>query len=106
MKNKQKEWLPATKPLIFNLGDGLTCTPAATLVSPAAALGKICADTFLLLDFTGLNQGRGAGQDSNPGLSYSNPHTNHIATPPEKIVLAFYVYPGTLHSIAFLRTLR
>ncbi len=47
-------------------------TPAAALESPAAALGKICSDTFLLLDFPGLNQGRGAGRYSNPGLPYSN----------------------------------
>jgi hypothetical protein len=41
--------------------------------TPAAALGKICSDTFLLLDFPVLNQGRGARQDSTPGLLYSSP---------------------------------
>jgi hypothetical protein len=36
-------------------------------VFPAAALGKICMVAFLLLDLPGLNQGRGAGRDLNPG---------------------------------------
>ncbi len=48
-------------------------TPAAALESPVAALGIICNDTFLLLDFPGLNQGTSAGRDSNPGLPYSSP---------------------------------
>ncbi len=54
---------------IFIRGDGLTrCC---------------CAGKNLPLDFPGLNQGRDAGRDSNPGLPYSSPArcTNHIATP-------------------------
>jgi hypothetical protein len=43
------------------------------LVSHVAALEKICAAAFLFLDFPGLNQGRGAGQVSNPGLLYISP---------------------------------
>jgi hypothetical protein len=39
----------------------------------AAALGKVCTVAFLLLDFPGLNQVRGAGRDSNPRLPYSSP---------------------------------
>jgi hypothetical protein len=58
---------------IFILGDGLMPdTPAASLDAPAAAPGKICSYTFLLLDFPWLNQGIGAGRDSNPGLPYSS----------------------------------
>ncbi len=44
--------------------------------TPAAALGKICTVAFLLLDVPGLNQGMGAGRDSNP----AHEPLSHFAT--------------------------